>query len=337
LSRGYLAPRTAVERTLCAFWQSFLGIAPIGVDDDFTELGGDSLMGVSLLAKVRAQLKVQLPANQIQKTPTIAELSQEILRRSRSEPPQDQSAPAASLIELQAPVARPATMSERLARPPLFMIHAIDGNVLIYCDLTQALGAEQPVYGLEMPPDEQSEPPQSVEALAQRYLAAIRTVQPHGPYALGGASFGGLVAWEVAHMLREQGEPVGFVALVDTPGPGQLPAPMTEEQQILDYMQRLGGSVPRSADGLQRFLRAWRQNSAALYSYVPRPAPIRVVLFRARERDAWTVSTPEQGWPSLALGGLDVYDVPGNHITMNQAPHVQAIADRLHEYLATLS
>src|SRR5262249_23036704 len=107
------------------------------------------------------------------------------------------------------------------ASPPLFCVHPIGGEVLCYRDLARALGAQRPVYALQAPGvDGRSAPLQSVEEMAAHYLTAMRTVQAHGPYFVGGWSVGGLVAFEMARQLEIEGEEVGLLALIDSLPPG---------------------------------------------------------------------------------------------------------------------
>ena len=106
-------------------------------------------------------------------------------------------------------------------RPPLFCVHAAGGNVLFYRDLAKRLGQEQPFYGLQ-PRGLDGRLPyhNTIEEMAAHYIAEIRTVQPKGPYHIGGASYGGVVAWEIAQQLHRLGERVALLALFDTNGPG---------------------------------------------------------------------------------------------------------------------
>ncbi len=106
-------------------------------------------------------------------------------------------------------------------KPPFFCIHAAGGNVLFYRDLALRLGEDQPFYGLQPKGlDGSSERHRTIEEMAAHYLSEIRSVQPRGPYYLGGSSYGGLVAWEMACQLLDAGETVGLLAMFDTHGPG---------------------------------------------------------------------------------------------------------------------
>lgn len=362
LSNSYVAPRSELEQTLCHIWQSFLGIEPIGVEDDFENLGGDSLLAAPLLAKVRGQLQVRLPTYQLLDTPTIAQLAQAVARQLSTTSATSATLPS-TLIELRAP----ALSAGRPARPILFLVHPAGGHVHIYRDLVAALGENQPVYALQAEGvDGKSEALTTLEALADSYIAAIRVVQPQGPYVLGGASLGGAIVYEMARRLSEQGQSVRFVALFDTPGPGRLPKMFQDDAEIFAYMMILDG-VAITADELRRlspdeqlqryyshsnlikqvlpelardqlraFLHVWRVHARALHAYAPRPSPVPMLFFLAREKDAFNSTSPDRAWVELARGGLEVHEVPGNHITMNHAPHVEAIAERLRQRLSAV-
>jgi NADPH:quinone reductase-like Zn-dependent oxidoreductase/thioesterase domain-containing protein/acyl carrier protein len=353
LATPFVAPRTDLERTLVEIWQTFLGIDRVGVEDSFQDLGGDSLMAVQLLAKARARLKVQVPSHSLLVTPTIAGLAIAI-EKQRRDPATEPSLPSC-MVALRAGPARPA----------VFLIHPVGGHLYIYRDLTECLGPKQPVYGLHTGDLEDPDTaPQTVEAMAKQYLEAVRVVQPEGPYVLGGSSFGGMVGYEMAQQLSAAGQQVAFVMMLDTASPRQVLHRAPDEAEALAYLMSIGNErVP--PDELRRLTREqqWqafcarspaaarlppqasqemmvpmlnvlRTCSRALWDYQPQPTRNRLLFFRCTDKDDVNPPAPERGWLELAQGGLDLYDAPGNHITMNYLPHVRVIADRLQEYLA---
>jgi thioesterase domain-containing protein len=131
--------------------------------------------------------------------------------------------------------------------PPFFCIPGAGGNVLYFYDLARYLGAEQPFYGLQAQGlDGESEPLHRIEEIATEYVKAIQTVQPQGPYLLGGHSFGGLVAFEMAQQLQQQGHEIGLLAILDTVAPVQPQQSVEMElddamwlMQIAKVMERL--------------------------------------------------------------------------------------------------
>ena len=203
-SSRFVAPRDALELQLANLWEKLLGVRPIGVRDNFFELGGHSLLAARLFAQIEAAFGKNLPLATLFTAPTIEHLA-DLLRRKGWAPSWS------SLVPIQ-----PGG-----SRPPFYCVHSAGGNVLTYRDLSRRLGNDQPVYGLQARGLDGREPPHTrVEDMAAHYVQEIRSFQPQGPYYLGGSSFGGTVAFEMAQQLRAMGQDVGLLALFDTWGPG---------------------------------------------------------------------------------------------------------------------
>ena len=188
--RRLLAPRNEVELSLAQIWQELLGTKPIGVDENFFRLGGSSLLSVRLVTAIERRLGVRLPLSGIFEMPTIERLASGLKEHLR---PRDVS----PLVVL-----RP----EGKARP-FFCVHPVGGNVFCYMELAHRLGEEQPFYGLQSvaPAAVESGSEKRLETMASEYLEALREIQPCGPYALGGWSMGGVVAFEMARQLEGGG------------------------------------------------------------------------------------------------------------------------------------
>ena len=199
--RAFVAPRDRVESELRRIWERVLGVRPIGLTDNFFELGGHSLLAVSLFAQIEKTFGKNLPLATLFRSPTIEQLAA-ILRLD---------APSASTSPLVA-------IQPRGSRPPLFFMHAEGGNVLEYYPLARCLGTDQPFYALQsdlLNGHASASAPQ-LEDMAARYIREIRTVQPTGPYFLGGWCLGGYLAYEAAQQLRAQGEEVALLAMIQT-------------------------------------------------------------------------------------------------------------------------
>jgi hypothetical protein len=202
-------PRDRLEYELVRIWERVLHRGPVGVHDDFFELGGHSLLAAGLFAEIHRELGRRLPLVSLFRAPTIAALADE-LRREGCE------LAWSSLVALQ-----PAG-----ARPPLFLAHYNGGHLLIYGHLVRKLGPDQPVYGLQAAGLRGERALQtSVEAMAEHYVREMRSVQPNGPFYLGGACLGGVLAYEMARRLRAAGEEVRLLALLHAglPTPGAAP------------------------------------------------------------------------------------------------------------------
>ncbi|MET0698652.1 MAG: amino acid adenylation domain-containing protein [Mycobacterium sp.] len=201
------AARTATERSLLAIWSRVLGKAGIGINDDFFDLGGQSLLAVRIFDEIHRNLGVDLALAVLFETPTIASLGTHIdgLRSSPSTPEWTTVVPV-----------QPSGW-----RRPIFCVSGVGGNPMSFVGLAAALGDQQPFYGLQHRGADGKLPPHnSIRAMAEEFVHDIRRVQPTGPYVLGGYSAGGLAAYEMARLLTDSGERVDLLVLFDTVNPG---------------------------------------------------------------------------------------------------------------------
>ena len=187
----------ATQTAVLAIWQRLLHQPQIDCDADFFDLGGDSLLALELMFEIEEALGVELPVTMIYEYPTVASLSDAI--DTHAEP---QFSPLV-------PISREGEGT------PLFIVHGVGGNVMELFALGRQL--RTPVYGLQAKGlDGRQEPNRTIGDMADYYLAAIRSVQPAGPYRLAGYSTGGLIAFEMAKRLRAQGDDIALLALLDT-------------------------------------------------------------------------------------------------------------------------
>ncbi len=210
-------PEDELEKTLLEIWERVLNVGEIGVNENFFDLGGHSLLALQLFSAIESAMGKKLQVRMLFEAPTIRSLAIQIRMgefHSSTSP----------LVAVQP--------SGRL--PAMFWVHAAGGHVLSYRNLAQQLGTDQPFFALEGREPKDETDFHSVYELAERYLTAIRRKFPHGPYQLGGLSFGGLVAWEMAQQLLEAGEEVAFLAMLDTRAPGAF-----EETRRLDLVYEL--------------------------------------------------------------------------------------------------
>ena len=301
---AFVAPRDALEQQIAAIWQDVLGIEQIGVYDSFFDLGGHSISAVRLIARMQQQFQRQLPLSALLEG-TVAQLAQ-LLRQHADD----------TLWSALVPI-QPAG-----ARRPFFCVHPFGGDVLAYYTLARHLGPDQPFYGLQAPPlHEAGDHELRIEDMAADYIQALRTVQPTGPYQLGGWSFGGLVAFEMAQQLQRAGEQVTLLALFDTRTPDktgapeylsdalalatiarehalqvgkQLPIDFDQIQQlppddqlhyVLDEIKRIGLDFETELAWIRRFVAGMRVRERAIQLYQPQLYNGPLTLFQATEED----------------------------------------------------
>jgi len=337
-----VGPRDNVEAGLCNIWEEVLNVPSVSIKDDFFELGGHSLLAGLLFAKINKRYGKKLPLATLFQAPTVENLAL-ILRME--EPGKLWS----SVVPLQTAG----------SRPPIFIISGLGGNVVRFRDLALHLGPEQPVYALQ-PPGLDGKRPflTSMEEMASHYIKEIRPIQPEGPYCLAGYSFGGLVTFEMARQLSAQGEEVGLLALLDAPewrylkaslrsnsldkavdrfkyrlhtllfGPDRLAvlkgrARRRISQIIFKFYKAIGRPIPQAYGTIEDI------NWFAATSYTAQPYPGRVTLLRTPPPAASVGHDYLLGWGGLALEGVEVHDVPGDHEDMMKEPNVRVLAEKL--------
>jgi phthiocerol/phenolphthiocerol synthesis type-I polyketide synthase E len=293
----------------------------VGVTDDFFDLGGHSLLAVRLAARIEHELGRVLPLTVLFQHSTIEELA--ALLRDSGE------VAASALVPLKTGG----------ALPPLFLVHPAGGQILCYTGLVPHLGNDRPVYALQdvAPPDAK----RSLSGLAAAYLREVQNVQPAGPYHLAGWSFGGRVAFEMARQLREAGQEIAFLGMLDT---GLVTPPAEVEKDDAALLLEVVGDVPMDLDELRRAADpvaalAERAREAGLLpadfapaaarrilelvkahlriarTDRPQPYPGRVTFFSATEQPPEAGDDPAHGWGEVA-GKIEVHRVPGSHTTM---------------------
>jgi phthiocerol/phenolphthiocerol synthesis type-I polyketide synthase E len=344
-------------KQLTQIWQEILGIDSISPDQNYFDLGGDSSLAVHMFAQIEKIFGVKLPLATLFEAPTIEELAQ-ILRRDES------PAGWSSLVEIQSSG----------SRPPFFCIHGAGGTVLIYRELAQRLGSDQPFYGLQaIGLDASCDPLTRIEDMAALYTKEIRRKQPHGPYYIGGYCMGGTVAFEVAQQIRAQGEQVALLALFDTMDWSKVP-PASILDKSYHAVERLAFHAANFSrldrQGKTQFLRekteilrtripVWRGMLLAKFSKAQRVDSSESVLlakiWQTNDRAcAAYVAKPYAGtvtdfrplkqyrifnnadakWDRLAQGGQRVVVVPSYPAGMLVEPFVQHLAAALEQAIS---
>ena len=319
-----VAPRDAVEMQMVRIWEQVLGKRPIGIRDNFFELGGHSLLAVRLMGRVEKAFGQQLPLTALVQAPTIEQFA-ELVRQDAS------SELWSSLIPLQA----------EGSKAPFFFVHGLGGTVLRFHELARHMVPDQPFYGIQAPGLNGKQPCLNrVDDFATYYLEQLRGVQPEGPYFLGGYSFGGLVALEMARRLVESGQAVGLLALVDTyPGVPKSAGSLIgtfftlSSEQKFAYLKK---RITRYRKGIKRrvdllsmprpLINVREACAVAEKNYAPRVYPGKIVLFRASEKALRGLYDPQGGWSRYAASGLEIHEIDADHGNILNEPQVRHLA-----------
>lgn len=342
---------TELQRELAALWSKLLEVPEVGPELDFFAAGGHSLLVLLLLREIREQFGVELQLAAVFEDPTLVGLAEQIERAQ------------AGTLERKPLPRHLVLLRAGGPRPPLFLAPPGAGSPVCYLDMARALSPTQPVYGFESPGlVDAHERLSTVEDMAARLVECVRELQPRGPYSIAGWSFGAMLAWEAAGQLREQGQDIDALILVDA-GPEDprrarrglgshlrglrslkdiaawagLPRSW---EQVTMLAQLMGVKLPDSpreltlstATAAHHSVATWWANVQASPRYVPRRYDGPITLIRAAE--AATSPDPlQRSLRSLTAGEVRVVSAPGNHMTM-MLNH--AHATRLGELLQTV-
>ena len=332
--------------TLTRIWERVLRQSPISAEDNFFDIGGDSLLAIALFLEIEKATGRQLPISTIYDAPTVASLAA-VLEQA--------TAPRFSPLVLLKPGADDV--------PPVFIVHGVGGSVMELSQLGKHIRSRHPVYGIQARGlDGVDAPKDRVEDMAQIYLDAITETQSHGPYLLVGNSFGGLVMLEVAQRLAERGEKIALLALLDTyphprywplkcwlavlrrrakhhatalrrlPFDGALPYIIRVCRGLMDHLRfRRGAYVRRwaaAADNEDNTIppslqRVRHSGIVAWAHYRPRYYRGKIIFMRA-EVVTRGPDDPIVVWGRL-VQNLEVHTMPGDHLGMSTV-HAESLA-----------
>ncbi|NEP09935.1 MAG: hypothetical protein F6K14_06875 [Symploca sp. SIO2C1] len=376
-------PRDPVETKLAKIWSSIFDLKLVGIKDNFFELGGHSLLALRLMAEIEQVFGKTFPLGILFQGQTIEKLAA-IIREETD------SVSWSSLVPIQ-------TGDKKL---PFFCVPGAGGNVIYFSHLARYLDRDQPFYGLQaVGLDGVSEPYKRIEDMAAHYIQEIQSIQPQGPYLLGGHSFGSQVAFEMAQQLQKKGQKVALLAILDTNAP--FPEKVHENpyeslndaalstimlsnigtifgrdlmfgKDLETYYEELEKLTPNEqfnylyeqykevdifpsglgGEQLRASLEVMKVSQQT--SYFPQEIyPTKITLFRSEIQNKnmslkmqrfiskFTTDTdyfeslpentnaPDFGWGRFSAGPVEIYQVPGNHLSMVAEPHVQILAQKL--------
>lgn len=333
------------EARIARMCAEILGVSRLDPEDEFLSFGGGSLAGVRLFARIRKELGVDLPLSVLFQAPTLRALTRLVERQTGS---------GGQSAGVWSPLVRIA--AGEVGQPPLFCVHGAGGNVIEFKPLADRLPKEIPFYGLQAQGVDGKLPfHTSIEEMARSYVAAIRTVDSKGPYRIAGYSGGGVIAYEMAQMLRREGAAVELLVMFDTLAPEEVRAPVTTREKIgllprmtapalsklaMGWFIRLIGEPEKEPDQTPLEIVGSRAMVAYLKAqsrYTPAPYSGDLVLFRALHTP-WVFARAGDalGWDKLFTGRICVIPVDADHNGVFQAPVIDVIVRELSARLLTL-
>ena len=341
-STSFEPPTTEIERKLAAIWKEVLELERVGVRDNFYDLGGSSLQGFMIFARIAERLQISLPAATMLQAPTIF-LQSQLLHRSSGEKHNDDDI----VVQFRAGG----------SQQPLFFVHDGWGGIMFVRDLAGLLETDCTVYGIRPPAlDGKYAIPQTIEAVAAEYIEAIRQKQPHGPYKLAGYSFGGFVAFEMARQLMASGESVRFVGIIDASKASE-PVFVRGLQSIgrhtlsvllqkgtyagLHYIRSIGEMIstwrnsarlsrglplaPSAVHGHYRFI-----FGRAVKRYRAQPYPGKIIVFAGSNKE----HLHDARWRRVATD-VEVREIGGSHTEIVSANYSRILARNIDETLGS--
>jgi amino acid adenylation domain-containing protein len=351
-------PVTATERDLRDIWARLLDQPEIGMEDDFFELGGHSLLAVKLFTQIRRSFGVDMPISTLFAHPTIRSLARKLGTTAEAPPGTSYSGTPEDSPWDTTTVIHPGPA---LARSALFIVGGVGGNVNNLIQLGRLLGVHRPVIGLQTRGILGHRMHDTIEAIAADHLTNIRRHQPQGPYLLAGYSGGAFTAFEMARQLRDAGEEVDFLGLLDTFAPkfalqksGSMrdrllyttklvlqhgPKPLWANFEAWMHNKTAAGAVAQAGVATQsekfRYSHLARQWWKISSIYDPAPYDGDAWLFLTEsDKDGFTATQmhkrdPLYGWPAVVQGNLRVSRHTSDHLSMLTGTAVQDLADMI--------
>ncbi|MGB6298482.1 MAG: AMP-binding protein [Rivularia sp. (in: cyanobacteria)] len=320
------APQNDAEVWLAEIWQQVLEIESVKRNDNFFELGGDFVKAAVVVTEIEKTFGLKIPLASLAEAKTIAQLARRIMQKNWD------NLGSGSLVPI-----RP-----KGSKLPFFYIHGL-GGLAGGGELVRYLDPERPLYALQpVGLDGEAAPHTCIKEMVDHYIREIQTVQPQGPYLLGGVCIGGNIDFEMAQQLKKQGQQVLLVTMADSLNPL-----ITEENKIQrwtswQYFGKEKVQKKLQEDGLstniiENILKVSEANLQVIINHLPKIYSGRVIYFSAAENRQHFGSTfdPMQpnSWNDWVKGGIEVVEVPGRHKNHHAEPHIRVYAEKLNACL----
>lgn len=336
-------------------WKSFLEVEELSDEDNFFELGGDSLLAIQLVAHLRKSLNIDISTNSLLTYPTV-QLFTAYLEGKKAGQGEERFE---SLVKLQKGDSN---------RMPLFLVHPVGGHVYFYRDLVMHLDTSQPVYAFQAKGIKEDNSLNNsfttIEEIAEFYVSELLKQFPEGACIIGGASFGGVVALEMTHQLRKKGKPVDRIIVIDAPALDRMPDKLMRnnvsalyymfdqyfpvDQDFLNTLSESGQIdyiIEQAAEKGKsnvlppgfgtNYLQTFITHNRVMVEYADRMKPVgtEILFFGHTDPMPDFPIDLHLAWQKLALSGMDSFQIPGNHVSMNHGPNAQTMAEKINFYL----
>jgi amino acid adenylation domain-containing protein len=347
----FTAPRTEEEKLVAAIWKESLNLKNIDIFSNFFEMGGHSLVAVKVMNKLEQKTEERLPLSALFEHSTVEKFAK--LLKTGNEINSDCLVP----------------LKPNGSKPPIYIVHGAGLNVLNFVNLSKCFDKDQPVYGIQgIGAKGYEDWYKSIEDMASHYIDEIIKINSKGPYALAGFSFGGVVAFEMAKQLKEKGKTVSLIALLDSYLDSSYYFPTFQQKWLIRYYDR----TLRRLDFLKEMLSSWkgfklRLNAKKEYllkqhfgqnnlteeealalkefeeadhmvmkivnCYHLKPQDFEVNLFRAKDDMNYKLDPTHLGWKKAALRGVNIYNIPGEHLDIVSPPNDRVLAKMIQDVL----
>lgn len=348
----YNAPRTKEEKLVAEIWQETLKKEQIDIFSNFFEMGGHSIMAVNVMVAIEKKTGVRIPLSALFQHSTVEKFAE--LLNVENEISEDYLVP----------------LKPKGSKTPLFIVHGSGLNILNFAHIIHHFDDEQPIYGFQgVGPNGYENWFTSVEEMAATYLQSILKINPNGPYAIAGFSFGGIVAFEIARQLKEQGKEVSLLAALDSyvashyyyasPLQKKIMKFYDRSYRRLDYFRQMITSwdslklrvrskqiylqkkyfglkdamTEQEAIALEHFIVADSMVDTIVRRYHLIPQNIELELFRAKDDENYKLDASHLGWEKAALKGVTIHNISGNHLSIVAPPNDKVLATMLQELL----
>ncbi|SHH12269.1 amino acid adenylation domain-containing protein [Flavobacterium micromati] len=346
------APRTEEEKLVASIWEENLNLEDIDIFHNFFEMGGHSLKAVKVMFELEKRTGKKIPLSSLFEHSTVEKFAKLLLANNEI------------IHDFLVPIKPNGTKN------PLFMVHGGGLNILNFATVIHNFDADQPVYGFQgIGPNGFDNWFESIEEMAARYIDSIIKINPKGPYALAGFSFGGIVAFEMARQLRQKGQVVSIIAALDTYLDSSYFYASYSQKKIIRYKD----ITRRRLTFLKEILTSWKalklrsnakreyilkkyfgfkdimteQEAVAFTKYIETsamvnkivdryhliPQDFEVELFRAKDDQNYNSDPDHLGWKKAALKGVNIHFIPGDHLNIVSPPNDKILARLLQDLL----